>query len=797
MHQCIIIRIFWAPILTFIALTAESQPLTETGQPPMANPAIASIRKTLGTQGLSVRHNCIDMANNQDIILGGYHNNTADKGYPLLSSFTQGGDQNWSLKFGPGDDINAQVSAVTAIHSATNGDILTAGYVNTDKSKAIQYPYEDAFVARVSTAGEIKWLMTYDRNKMECVRENLFRPFLISEGARNEIIVAAEMFNCISETQTLVVLKLDPSGNVIWSSSYEYPLSLTYRSGMSIDGTGISFWGTRAVANQNGQNYLDHLQFDYKNGNMISRRSWELISNPNDPDNTFGGNIFRTQKMNNGNILVYGTTTKAFDNFNSRRAHFTILEFNAAYQFIQGYNIVPVTKEISTIQLNITSDKNGMVLFNRLYKKTSTSYSYALGTAANRAMIHERVFENAQSNLVTPEPLHFSADNSFSFLNMYGSVIDFYTLNNDDVNTGCLGNTNPGEVLFETEPVQYRPLPVALPPINLDTIIATDNGFHAELVNMQNGNRLDLGIDLIICEGSSINISAPAGFSSYVWNNGYRGATLVTRNPGLYYCTVTDYCGLRFTDSIMVVDNGSVQLIKAEEVSVCKDERLEVNAEQGYVRYRWGPEYNLVNNPASPTLIAKPAKDTVYFVQAENNTGCFIYDTVRIKVKQALSFSLGPDKSICPGDSILLSASGIFQTYLWSDGTRSEDFRVKKSGQYSLTGFTADGCRSSDTVMITQKDCGTAFFMPNAFTPNGDGLNDLIKPITKGNLVQYQMLIYNRWGQLVFSSADISLGWDGKFKGIIQGPQTYTWQCVWQVEGGELKRNYGSLTLIR
>jgi gliding motility-associated-like protein len=334
-------------------------------------------------------------------------------------------------------------------------------------------------------------------------------------------------------------------------------------------------------------------------------------------------------------------------------------------------------------------------------------------------------------------------------------------------------------------------------PLNLDTINAENNGFQAELVNIQQGNRLDLGPDLVLCNGNAITISAPAGFSTYVWSNGFTGASQVVINPGIYHCTVTDFCGLTFTDTIMVVDNGSVELIKAEEVSVCKDERLEVSAEQGYVRYRWGPEYNLINNPASPGLIAKPAMDTVYFVQAENNTGCILYDTIRIKVKQPLSFTLGPDKSICPGDSILLRASQVFRTYLWNDGSASADLLVKKSGQYILTGFTAEGCRSSDTLLITLKDCGSSFIMPNAFTPNGDGLNDFIKPIIKGNLLQYQMHIYNRWGQLVYSSKDPFQGWDGKLNGIIQGPQAYTWQCSWQVEGGELKMNKGSLILIR
>jgi gliding motility-associated-like protein len=338
---------------------------------------------------------------------------------------------------------------------------------------------------------------------------------------------------------------------------------------------------------------------------------------------------------------------------------------------------------------------------------------------------------------------------------------------------------------------------MALPPMQLDTINSTNTGFHEELVNLQQGNRLDLGPDLILCEGKSVTLTAPAGFSSYVWNNGYAGNTLVINDPGRYHCTVRDFCGLEFSDTIMVADNGSIELIMADEMIVCKDERLEVKAEQGYVRYRWGPDYNLVNNAASPSLIAKPALDTAYFVQAENNTGCFIYDTIRIHVKQAPALSLGQNNSICPGDSILLRSSQVFHRYLWSDGSVSAEIRVKKNGQYILTGYTADGCKSSDTVLITLKDCGSSFFMPNVFTPNGDGLNDIIRPITKGDMVQFQMQIYNRWGQLVFSSNDPFKGWDGKLNGILQGPQTYTWSCVWQVEGGERKRNNGSLALIR
>jgi gliding motility-associated-like protein len=794
-------RVLFTHVLVILMMAALSQPATITGQPPRFNPAIASFRKTMQSDGSIFQYNATAKTKAQQLVVAGtwtVNVGNTDLYYPLLSRFTQDGDHEWSVLIGPGPSPMAQIGAVTAIHITSSGEILAAGFVNTDKSKDIQYPYEDAFVTRISTTGEIIWFMTYDRNRADCLRENMFRPFQITEGERDEIIVAAEMFNCITEVHSLIVMKLDKAGQVVWSSAYLHPINLSYRSGIDIDRSRISFWGTSPVSNTTGEQYLDLFQFDYNTGSMVNRRSWQLFSFSNDPENSFGGNVIRSQRLKNGNIQVYGTTAKAYDNFSSGRAHFSVIEFTPVYEFLHGYNIVPSGSDSGTVLLNITADENGMVLFNRLYKKSQARFNYAIGTAQKGLILHQRLFDHARSNFTGPEPLQIFDDSSFSFLNLYGQTIDFYTLNNNDIDTGCLGNTNPAELLFETQPVDYIPLYPSMPGRQTDTIQATDNSFHSIKINVDgDGNRINLGPDLIICQGNMVTIKAPPGFVSYQWNTGFTGNELIADRSGLYHCTVRDECGLTYKDSVYVMDKTSVELLNGKEITICKNERLQVQAETGFSMYRWGPEYNMVSNPASSSLIATPGTDTIYYVQAENESGCIFMDTIIVKVKQAPAFTLGPDKKICPGDSLVLSPSFSFRSYVWSTGSTSRDIRAGKSGHYILTAYTAEGCMASDTVTITLNNCGSSFFMPNAFTPNYDGLNDQIRPVIKGNVVQYKLFIYNRWGQVVFSSSGLAHGWDGKIKGQMQDPQTYSWLCTWQLEGGEVNMRKGSVTLIR
>ena len=106
-------------------------------------------------------------------------------------------------------------------------------------------------------------------------------------------------------------------------------------------------------------------------------------------------------------------------------------------------------------------------------------------------------------------------------------------------------------------------------------------------------------------------------------------------------------------------------------------------------------------------------------------------------------------------------------------------------------------CVGRDTISVIQKDCLQGFYIPNAFTPNYDGKNDLFKPMIFGRLRSYQFSIFNRFGQVVFQSADISKGWNGAISGNTQDTQTYVWVCTYQFEDEKPVVKKGTVTLLR
>jgi gliding motility-associated-like protein len=120
------------------------------------------------------------------------------------------------------------------------------------------------------------------------------------------------------------------------------------------------------------------------------------------------------------------------------------------------------------------------------------------------------------------------------------------------------------------------------------------------------------------------------------------------------------------------------------------------------------------------------------------------------------------------------------------------------STTYSITGERNPGCLLSDTVLIRVKQCNIHVLFPNSFTPDDNGINDLFKPSVKGLLQFYKLIIYNRYGQPVFTTTDAAKGWDGRYKNSSK-PQAgaYVWSCQYQFEGWPVQQEQGTFILIR
>lgn len=154
----------------------------------------------------------------------------------------------------------------------------------------------------------------------------------------------------------------------------------------------------------------------------------------------------------------------------------------------------------------------------------------------------------------------------------------------------------------------------------------------------------------------------------------------------------------------------------------------------------------------------------IYTLIATNSYGCRSENTVIVNIEPLPLIMLAQEDTLCAGNDILLDAGPGYAWYFWSDGTTDQTITVNETGAYSVEVASALGCIGTDTVWL--RPCNFRLLMPNAFSPDGDGLNDDFGPVWGEILpIEYKMMVFNAWGQLLFESNDFSNKWNGSFNG--------------------------------
>lgn len=175
-----------------------------------------------------------------------------------------------------------------------------------------------------------------------------------------------------------------------------------------------------------------------------------------------------------------------------------------------------------------------------------------------------------------------------------------------------------------------------------------------------------------------------------------------------------------------------------------------------------------------------------YILKATNNYGCTASDTVLVAYVNYPIVALGNDTTLCLGDEWILknAEDDASLTYLWQDGSTDATYTVQEpGGNYSLA-VTRQGCTASDDIMIDYETCSCTIDVPNSFTPNSDGINDIIKPLMQNGceVVNYSFKVFNRWGKLIFSTTNINEGWNGLTNGTISNQDTYVWSLDYTLD---------------
>lgn len=275
-------------------------------------------------------------------------------------------------------------------------------------------------------------------------------------------------------------------------------------------------------------------------------------------------------------------------------------------------------------------------------------------------------------------------------------------------------------------------------------------------------------------------------------NNNYTDNSLI--NGDMVTCTITSSSNCTATpqatsNTVNITVHPDPVLLLDKNNSLCEGNTRILDA-GSFSSYLW--------NTGSANRTISINNFGLYAVTVTDINGCIGTDSTNITIILPSPTKFLPsDTSICSYGSLLLKPNFVFQNYLWNTGSNKSSITITQSGQYWLQVENNFGCKGIDTIMILPKNCLQGFFMPTAFTPNNDGKNDAIKPILLGNVKQYHFWIYNRWGQLIFQTSDISKGWNGTYKGLNQDANAFVWACAYQFEGEPLQNKKGTFVLIR
>lgn len=295
---------------------------------------------------------------------------------------------------------------------------------------------------------------------------------------------------------------------------------------------------------------------------------------------------------------------------------------------------------------------------------------------------------------------------------------------------------------------------------------------------------VDLGPDEIYCGSQVVNLNALNPGATYLWSTGDTSQVIQPTSSGTYsvavsagICTVYDTVNLTFVPD-PVADLGP-------DRSYC------LNAFQ--LKGAYGGDVLWSTGDTGPVLTIF---ESGTYSATVTNSVCVRSDTVRIDLFEPVVLQLEDRFAWCPGEGpVQLTPQPLDAQYEWSTGATDLTVEIDQPGTYWVEATSADGCTARGEFEIYE-DCEGRIFVPNAFTPNADGLNDVFG-VTASNLQSFQLQIFDRWGRIVYQSQDPNGGWDGTFANQPQPEGVYVYKISYRVDSERPAGLEGSVHLLR
>lgn len=299
-----------------------------------------------------------------------------------------------------------------------------------------------------------------------------------------------------------------------------------------------------------------------------------------------------------------------------------------------------------------------------------------------------------------------------------------------------------------------------------------------------------------LCLDDTIKLSANQVCSSYQWSNGQSTQQIDVFNPGWYYLS-TIFSGCKSRDSIRV-DSFFHVPINTNTLVLCLNEKLQIHAPEGHYSYFWQPNYE-IDDTSSYSPIVSPQYNTTYSLTIFNGP-CKSTGTYDVRIYALPSLTVSPKlitiysgeevNLTCLSDTVSLWGPNYMLTCTFcNNSVATTDSNIT----YYATVYNKYGCKKTDSIKVQVRP---TIYIPNCFTPNGDFLNDVFKPEYKG-YVEVELLIFDRWGVLIFRTEELNAGWNGKYKDVDCKSDVYSYKLKAKDYFHKTLEKVGHVTLLR
>ncbi|MEO8067275.1 MAG: gliding motility-associated C-terminal domain-containing protein [Flavobacteriales bacterium] len=301
---------------------------------------------------------------------------------------------------------------------------------------------------------------------------------------------------------------------------------------------------------------------------------------------------------------------------------------------------------------------------------------------------------------------------------------------------------------------------------------------------------VDLGPDISLCQGASATLGNAWPGVQYAWSTGSNAPTITVSSAGTYWLDA-GIAGCMGSDTIIVAVVQVPQPNLGPDVTACTGDSVQLVVNPGAASVLWSD-----GSTATSNVVTTTGNVGVQLIL----NGCSASDAVDVTFVSAIdSVSIGPDVEHCQGEPLQLDASTSGATYNWSTGQVSPTITITEPGMYWVE--VSGSCISAaDTIVIAPGDCGLFIYVPNTFTPDGDGFNETFAAVATGDFIEYSMIVFDRWGEAVWETSDPGALWAGSYAGAAVPDGVYVWTIRYKADtpgGIKQERLMGHVTLLR